>query len=49
VKLYDAWGALKNTYFNNTAFRTFQRYYIFQIPNSERNKNPNLTQNTPWL
>lgn len=49
VKLYDAWGALKNTYFNNTAFRTFQRYYIFQIPTSERNKNPNLTQNTPWL
>ena len=49
VKLYDAYGALKNTYFNNTSFRNYQRMYIFQIPNSERNKNGNLTQNTPWL
>ena len=46
VKLYDAWGALKNTYFNNTSFLNYQRMYLFKIPDSERNKNPNLTLNT---
>ncbi len=49
VRLYDSWGALKNTYFNNTSLLTYQRMYIFRIPNSERDKNPNLTQNRPWL
>jgi hypothetical protein len=49
VRLYDSWGALKNTYFNNTSFLSYQRIYIFQIPNGERNRNPNLTQNKPWL
>ena len=49
VRLYDSWGAQRNQYFNNTSFRTYQRYYLFKIPDSERNKNPNLTQNEPWL
>jgi len=49
VQLFDSWGALKNTYFNNTPLLNYQRMYIFQIPESERNKNSNLSQNTPWL
>jgi hypothetical protein len=49
VRLYDSWGALQSTYFNNTSFLSYQRMYIFQIPASERNRNPNLTQNRPWL
>ena len=48
-RAYDSWGALRSTWFNNMAYRTYQRIYIFQIPNGERDRNPNLTQNTPWL
>lgn len=48
-RMYDTHGALRNTYFNNTSLLTYQRIYIFKIPQSERNRNPNLTQNTPWL
>ena len=48
-KTYDTHGAERNHYFNNANFQTYQRQYIFRIPPSERNKNPNLTQNTPWL
>ena len=48
-RTYDTHGALRNTYYNNTSLLNYQRQYIFQIPTSERNKNPNLTQNTPWL
>lgn len=46
---YDTYGARQRTYFNNTALLSYQRMYIFRIPPSERNKNPNLTQNWPWL
>lgn len=49
VRMYDTHGALRATYFNNTSLLTYQRNYIFRIPPSERNKNPNLTQNIPWL
>lgn len=48
-KTHDTYGALKSTYFNNTSLLNYQRQYIFCISPSERNKNPNLTQNTPWL
>lgn len=48
-KTYDTHGAERTHYFNNTNYETYQRQYIFRIPPSERNKNPNLTQNTPWL
>lgn len=48
-KTYDTHGAERAHYFNNTSFKTYQQQYIFRIPPSERNKNPNLTQNTPWL
>ncbi|NIG56026.1 RagB/SusD family nutrient uptake outer membrane protein [Chitinophaga sp. Cy-1792] len=36
-------------YFQNATDRDFSRSYIFKIPQSERDRNPNLTQNTPWL
>lgn len=48
-RMYDTHGALRSTYFNNTSLLTYQRMYIFRIPPSERNRNPNLTQNKPWL
>jgi starch-binding outer membrane protein, SusD/RagB family len=45
----DTWGANKQQYFQNSSELTYQRCYIFKIPQSERDRNPNLTQNTPWL
>lgn len=48
-KCYDTHGAERAHYFNNTSLLTYQRNYLFRIPPSERNKNPNLTQNRPWL
>jgi hypothetical protein len=44
----DTWGAQQSRYFQNTSFREYQQDYIFKIPQSERDRNPNLTQNTPW-
>lgn len=49
IQYKDSHGSVRNTFFNNTPLLTYQRNYIFRIPPSERNKNPNLTQNTPWL
>lgn len=48
-RMYDTHGAVRNTYFNNTSLLSYQRMYLFRIPPSERNRNPNLTQNQPWL
>jgi len=45
---YDTWGAQAQRYFQNTSFREYQQNYIFRIPPSERDRNPNLTQNVPW-
>jgi hypothetical protein len=45
----DTYGANMERYFQNQSELTYQRCYIFRIPPSERNRNPNLTQNTPWL
>ncbi len=44
----DTYGANQQRYYQNTSDRTYQQNYIFRIPPSERDKNPNLTQNTPW-
>lgn len=44
----DTYGANQSRYYQNTSDRTYQQNYIFRIPPSERDKNPNLTQNTPW-
>lgn len=45
---YDIFGAQENEYWVNSPSIQYEQCYIFQIPESERNKNPNLTQNKPW-
>lgn len=45
----DTHGAQQSRYFQNLSELEYQRCYIFRIPPSERDRNPNLTQNTPWL
>lgn len=35
--------------YQNAPERVYEQNYIFRIPPSERDRNPNLTQNTPWL
>jgi starch-binding outer membrane protein, SusD/RagB family len=44
----DTWGANQTRYYQNASDRTYQQNYIFRIPPSERDRNPNLTQNIPW-
>jgi len=45
----DTWGANQNQYFLNSSELAYQQCYIFRIPPGERNRNPNLTQNKPWM
>lgn len=45
----DTHGSNRQGWFINPSARDLQRGYIFKIPQSERDKNPNLTQNEPWL
>lgn len=45
----DTHGANKQGWFINPSARDMERAYIFKIPQSERDRNPNLTQNRPWL
>ncbi|SFE44216.1 Starch-binding associating with outer membrane [Chitinophaga sp. CF118] len=45
----DTYGAQMSRYFQNSSEREYQQCYIFRIPPEERNRNPKLTQNTPWL
>lgn len=45
----DTHGGNMQRYFQNSSELTYQQNYIFRIPPSERERNPNLTQNTPWL
>ena len=45
----DTHGANVTRYFQNTSELDYQRCYIFRIPPGERDRNDNLTQNTPWL
>jgi hypothetical protein len=44
----DTHGANQQRYFHNTSQREYAQCYIFKIPQSERDRNPNLTQNNPW-
>lgn len=48
VKMYDTYGAQVAEYYVNQNSLAYERCYIFQIPESERNRNPNLTQNKPY-
>ena len=45
----DTWGADQERFYQNTPDITYQRNYISRIPPGERDLNPNLTQNIPWL
>lgn len=45
----DTHGANISRYFQNLPELEYQRCYIFRIPPAERDRNDNLTQNTPWL
>ena len=45
----DTHGANVTRYFQNRSERNYEQCYIFRIPPGERDRNPNLTQNTPWL
>lgn len=47
--LFDSHGIKVRDEFVSAPVRDYHRYYIFQIPTTEREKNPNLTQNEPWL
>lgn len=49
LRRYDSHGAQREHYFNNASDLTYQRLYIFRIPPGERNRNPKLSQNKPWL
>jgi hypothetical protein len=49
VRVYDTYGTEIGRYFQNQNNVAYQRCYIFRIPPSERNRNPNLTQNKPYL
>lgn len=45
----DTHGADRTRYFHNAKEIDYQRIYIWKIPEKERNKNSNLTQNVPHL
>ncbi|GHE32190.1 RagB/SusD family nutrient uptake outer membrane protein [Sphingobacterium griseoflavum] len=45
----NSWGNSVTTYFQNASERVYQQCYILRIPESERDRNPNLTQNWPFL
>lgn len=50
----DTWGnpisgfSTNGTIFQNNVNLAYEQCYIFAIPESERNRNPNLTQNKPF-
>lgn len=45
----DTHGRQVERYYHFQSERYYEQQYIFRIPPSERDRNPNLTQNTPWL
>jgi len=49
ITLLDTHGSKQQQFFVNPTELNFERGYIFKIPQSERDRNPNLTQNKPWL
>jgi len=44
----DTYGNNWERFFFNASEETYQRCYIYQIPETERVRNKNLTQNIPW-
>jgi starch-binding outer membrane protein, SusD/RagB family len=49
VQTIDTHNANREIFYRNAVELTYQQSYIFRIPPGERDRNPNLTQNTPWL
>lgn len=49
VWMLDTHGGKQQSWFKNLTERQYQQCYIFEIPEEERDRNPNLTQNKPWL
>lgn len=47
--LFDTQGTRVRDEFVNADLRSYQRYYIFQIPPAEIEVNSKITQNIPWL
>ncbi len=45
----DTQGGNQSQYFVNSSDLTYEQCYIFRIPPGERDRNPNLTQNKPWM
>lgn len=45
----DTHGGNMQRYFQNMNERSYEQCYIWKIPQSERDRNPNLSQNKPWL
>jgi starch-binding outer membrane protein, SusD/RagB family len=45
----DTHGGQRQRYYHFASERFYEQQYIFMIPAAERDRNPNLTQNTPWL
>jgi uncharacterized protein YkwD len=45
----DTRNVNREVYYRNATELNYQQAYIFRIPPGERDQNPNLTQNTPWL
>jgi starch-binding outer membrane protein, SusD/RagB family len=46
--MLDTWGRQRQRYFYNAPELSYEQCYLFRIPESERDRNPNLTQNKPW-
>lgn len=44
----DSWGNNWERFFFNADELVYQRCYIYQIPEAERERNRNLSQNIPW-
>jgi hypothetical protein len=49
VRVYDTWGTQIAQYYQNQNNMAYERCYIFRIPPAERDRNPNLTQNKPFM
>ena len=45
----DTRGENEQRFFHNMSELRYRQNYICRIPQKERDRNPNLTQNTPWL
>ncbi|MDR0395168.1 MAG: RagB/SusD family nutrient uptake outer membrane protein [Tannerella sp.] len=47
--MYNTQGGFVRDQLRNVDARTYERFYIYKISDTDRSRNPNLTQNRPWL